>query len=1059
MQHTLFIHESLIKMPVRSLHLGAIFFLCFSCFLFSSSAFAAPQEDQTSGLKSIAQQFLNRVAPKLIDQDERDRIENLSVLQSIPDGEVLIFTVRLSDKYLLEGDIIAEKSGGTVLASFKDFLNVMYFPITYEAHAGVANGWYIREDKFFTLDYNSMVATADGVQYRLSDSIRAEDGDLFIPIEELAGWFGMTARVDVTSLLFHVDSKELLPLERRLARRKKDPSRSDYSAKTELPRVGSAQKMFEVPSVDVSVGARYRSPPNGQSTRQLNSTIQAAGDVLQHSGSLLVTGDSEERITSARGKLVKDVEDPVLLGPLKARRYEVGDVINTQIPLIGTARQELGGRITNKKSGAATTFNTTQFIGDLPPGWDVELYRDDQLIDFVTVEDDALYAFNDVQLFAGDNNFRLVFYGPQGEVREEERNIPVTLEQLNEDKAIYDLSVTQQAQNLYNKYKSNEGGQGDITASGTYQRQLTDNLSGIIGYKHRQHGEEQKDVFLTGLSTTIGGAFVNSNLGYDVEGEAGLETSVRKKLGQHDVGVSNYLATDDFEPDADSDNPKVLGFGLNARGPAFDWNDRPVKYGFDGRYEQRANDDSLIDVRQNLNTRIGKLNFNQSNLYRSRETAGTSEDLLESGLTVSGRYLGLNWRARGDYQFKPEQQFDRAFLNVRKEINPELSTEAEVQHVLDPRYTRTTLKANWRPESMIISPQLSYDSNSDLRALVSTRFGIYKEPHTGSFTRTRDRVTGAGVVSVLVFVDMNGNGVLDEGEPPAPDVKVSTLQVSRNVMTDENGIAVLKNIPEYTATDIVLDEGTFSDPFWIAGTPGVSVRTRPGHVHELTYPLVLSGEIDGTVRINRDDKGVRAARNMSLYLYDMEGRKISSTVTAYDGFYIFNKVPPGQYYMLLDNEDVAALEAARPDPQIITIGYEGTILYGQDIILDGSQPDVPFMVMAGFEEYKDRHPHINFPPIEQNAILLNLGRYKSNVAMALDWFKLKRFYGSLIGNADALVPPSESFPDLENNEHVLRVLIRNTTLDDARARCRALNARGFRCGVELLPKGNSPEEI
>ena len=66
-----------------------------------------------------------------------------------------------------------------------------------------------------------------------------------------------------------------------------------------------------------------------------------------------------------------------------------------------------------------TQFDRHTFRGDLPEGWEVELYQNRALIGFQQSRPDGLYEFNNVPLVFGLNEFRLVFYGPQGQRREE----------------------------------------------------------------------------------------------------------------------------------------------------------------------------------------------------------------------------------------------------------------------------------------------------------------------------------------------------------------------------------------------------------------------------------------------------------------------------------------------------------------------------------------------------------------------------------------------------------------------------------------------------------------
>src|SRR3546814_10416771 len=74
------------------------------------------------------------------------------------------------------------------------------------------------------------------------------------------------------------------------------------------------------------------------------------------------------------------------------------------------------------------SFDKTSFRGDLPAGWDAELYRNGQLLAFATLNGDGRYEFLDVPLQYGTNRFEIVLYGSQGQIRRELNQLQVRSE-------------------------------------------------------------------------------------------------------------------------------------------------------------------------------------------------------------------------------------------------------------------------------------------------------------------------------------------------------------------------------------------------------------------------------------------------------------------------------------------------------------------------------------------------------------------------------------------------------------------------------------------------------
>ena len=73
-----------------------------------------------------------------------------------------------------------------------------------------------------------------------------------------------------------------------------------------------------------------------------------------------------------------------------------------------------GAVITNEPVVNPTNFDRTRFEGDLPSGWDAEIYRNGELLAFAHSDARQRYVFDDVQLMYGENQISIVLYGPQG---------------------------------------------------------------------------------------------------------------------------------------------------------------------------------------------------------------------------------------------------------------------------------------------------------------------------------------------------------------------------------------------------------------------------------------------------------------------------------------------------------------------------------------------------------------------------------------------------------------------------------------------------------------------
>ena len=112
--------------------------------------------------------------------------------------------------------------------------------------------------------------------------------------------------------------------------------------------------------------------------------------------------------------------------------------------LVTGSSNGLGVKISNHPVDTPDEFDSITLDGDLLTGWDVELYRNEVLIDFKTSQADGRYNFTDVPLLFGVNILKLIFYGPQGQVREEIKQLRIGPGQIKPGQTLYKAYANQQ---------------------------------------------------------------------------------------------------------------------------------------------------------------------------------------------------------------------------------------------------------------------------------------------------------------------------------------------------------------------------------------------------------------------------------------------------------------------------------------------------------------------------------------------------------------------------------------------------------------------------------------
>ena len=189
-----------------------------------------------------------------------------------------------------------------------------------------------------------------------------------------------------------------------------------------------------------------------------------------------------------------------------------------------------------------------------------------------------------------------------------------------------------------------------------------------------------------------------------------------------------------------------------------------------------------------------------------------------------------------------------------------------------------------------------------------------------------------GAASVRVFLDDNGNGVMDAGEEPLENVALMVNGSRAPVRTNAAGIALLDRLPTRKNVDISIDTQTLEDPYWVPQLKGVRLVPRPGRVAELDFPVVLTSEIDGTVYLV-EKRAKRGMGDVLIELLDTQRRVAATIKSSSDGYYIIPAVVQGRYSLRIAPEQLRRFELVDPGERDIIILPDGKFINGIDFLL------------------------------------------------------------------------------------------------------------------------------
>lgn len=1005
---------------------------------------AAPLQAQDIESKKAAllQDFLYNVKEKFNKADADFHLKQVEANGEniLPEGEPIFLNIRLPKGVLLEGEIFGKIKNSEIVISLRDAVTVLNFPIDVFPEDRKATGWYIRENKPFKLDMTLEKVTTDHGIFDLSSNVFIENDDIFVPLKDFAQWVDFDIDVRISNQELYIEPSQPLPVQERMERQGRKKIVERKKNKPKLPLKKEPYKVIDSPFIDVSNEFSYeRDGKDSESKRGFTSNITTVGDLLYGTFTTRTTYDQELGITGARANYKREANDDVLLGLFKARRYELGDVTTTALPLFNSAGQEMGVRITNRNPLQSITNPLTVISGAALPGWDVELFRENQFLEFQTVGEDGFFSFNNVALFNDENEFRLVFYGPQGELREENISIPVDTTRSSEDTGTYDFSMTFEDKRTYTKNppEPNED-TSTPNISFLFERPSSSTSGLTFGYNSEQFEGTRNHVFIGGVSKLAGQTLFNLDAGIDDELESNIQISARRNLGSHNLSSTSSWLTKDFDlPEGGAQGaPGIFRQNFSAIGPfVFDIGDK-TRYSTNLSYSRTTEDDKNLNATAGINTQWKGLTFNEQLSYLT--ASSLQQDQLSSLTTLSGNYGGNRIRTVIDYAIEPERTLDRIVTDVTRKVSDDLDLRAKVERRFDTRITEVSLGVDWQAGFARLSPLVSYDSEGGAFVGINSRFSIMREPKNNGIRFSDRFISSNGGASIFVYLDKNGNNVFDEGEDePIEGAAVRAPQNGGVEVTDASGIAVFDTLAELKITDIFVDNLSLPDPLWISGFDGVSILPREGHITELAFPIHIAGEVDGTIYGRETDGSEETMRNVTVELFDREGKIYKTTVTDLGGFYFFSKIPPGTYFLTVKESNATQQSFARPIPQKIEIDYEGTLLYGTDIFVQKDQVDVPIAFSDSSLETDDQ-------------IILNFGAYSSRVLMAVRLFKIKQLARNLINDIE-LFSYEENDQNEDNRTLNIKAILKDANFKKAYQKCKDFLARDIYCKIEIQP--------
>ncbi|MBL8553324.1 MAG: hypothetical protein JNL41_03525 [Phenylobacterium sp.] len=784
--------------------------------------------------------------------------------------------------------------------------------------------------------------------------------EIYLRVSQLRRLLGLEIEVADDELALRLHAREKFPVQARLERLANRPDGSQTGVEQDSLRVSEPYALFSPPGVDAILDTGVSA---GDPNRSFRYDLRLAGDLLWSNFQGYLGSDEEGRATNARVLLQRRSIEGSMLGPLHAREVSLGD---TYTPSLSIGPRSVSGRgfsFSTAPLEQTSVFNRIDLRGDLPPGFDVELYVNDVLRSSTNQAINGRFEFLDVPLSPGLNVLRVVTYGPRGERQEEVQVVNVGAGLLRPGEAQVQFGIVEQEHPVFQPRRVGRPLLGDtaVFASGGVRTVVSVNygisslatMSAGLARTPRPNGDAVS-IYTLGLRGSILGMATQFDVGVDDNGGQAASLGAAGMWGP----LSGVLRHAEYRDGFIDEN----------------------NLGFNSQFEMRRRTEITVDSSLNLRGRIvpvsmralrneyagGSYDF----LAAARASSSVGQVLLSAGLEYQRQvyrptpateilrgyitattFRGYTWQIRTslDYDVLPNFKARFLALTVDRKLSDTWSVRFGLGQPLDDldrwNVVLSSILATRYGDFALTG---EYDNmDDDWRLAAQWNFGLGYDPARRRYDLMRTGPGTGGSVLFNAFIDENGDGVRQANEAPAPNVALDAGG-QRGVLTGPDGRVFLTGLGGGPSSSVDVSLDRIDNPSVAAPPSKVRLRPRPGGVTRVDYPLRPTGGVAVKVELLRDDGARVGLASVRLQLVKDDGQVVDA-VSEFDGSAIFDAVPVGAWRLRLDPRQAEKLRMRLTTEPAVKIAGDGE--YAPDVAVqvrfDPAPPDTAVAKAGG----------------------------------------------------------------------------------------------------------------
>ncbi len=775
-------------------------------------------------------------------------------------------------------------------------------------------GFFLREENQYSI--NAITRSAQiGSNFHLLDDqdiFRSEMG-LYLRNTVFGKLFGLNLHFNFRSLTIELKTDHELPVIKEMRQKQMRKNIDRLSGVVEVDTtIGREYHLLNGGMVDWSV----ISTQNSNERSDTRATIAGSAELLggEAIGMLnysTITG-FEERQQQYRWRWVNN--EAKAIKQVQAGKIPIKSTSSLYAPVIGAS-------FTNTPASFRKSFGSIILSDYTEPGWTVELYINNVIVDFTTADASGFFSF-EVPLVYGASQLTLKYFGPWGEERIKEQTINIPYNFL--PKGSFEYNVT--------------GGIVKDSTNGIFSR--AESMYGI--HRNITMGAGMEYLSLLDKNQTM--PFLNASarfLNYFLfTGEYTHNVKTR--------GLLNYRLPSGLTFEIDYTNyvpgQKAISFNyLEERKASLSI---PVKMGSIRSFARMA-------YRQNV---LPQTTYSSAEVMLSSFFKGVNANIsafanwLPEGNPYIYSNVALGFRFGRSINFRPQAQIDLTYgrlISYKAELEKNFSQVSHLAVVFEDNLRSGTrsIELSFRydlPFAQTLSSARmtgGQDSHNDFSTIESAR-GSFAFDSGNAVVHTDNRsATCRGALTIIPFLDLNNNNIKEENEPLATGLEMR-LNGGRIIKNEEDSLIRIIELEPYTSYLLELDDTGFENIAWQLINKTISIMVDPGQFKQIGIPIKVMGEANGMIYLRKGDTKAGLGR-IVINFTDQDGRLFNRVLSESDGYYNFLGLPPGNYKAMPDTSQLKRL-GLTSDPEFfdfnITPDPYGDIIDDITFILTPKQP-------------------------------------------------------------------------------------------------------------------------